>query len=383
MQDWMIVSIAAACAIVVIAAATLFLALLAAHLLLGRKIAGKKVGKSNNSPEHYGVDVKWFGLVKHNTTVLKITAYDNITLGAELVKHKTPSRNVAICCHGFGATMHSVQPQAKLFYELGFDVLIPSMRGHEISGGKVGMAWLDRFDVARWVDKVIAEYGGDVNIALFGTSMGGSTAIAVAGMNPPSQVKCVIDDCGFSSQAEQYKAYFRAPTVLFIKMGVRLVHGYSVADADIKPLAKNVRVPALFIHGEKDDFVPFELGKRLYDACGSAEKSMLAVENAEHARAFAVDRERYISTFTEFLSKHFSDIAPLSEDLLDYVYPPVSPEPAAQDEPESVDTSSGSAADGDVQANDDGHAAEPAGDAVNADAKEQAQSDEIPDELAD
>lgn len=308
MQGWMIALIIVACVIAALAVAFLIGALAAVHIILGRRKTPVAKPDTVDDPDRYGVNRAWFDGVADVTETLELTAYDGIALSALLIKQKTPAGRVAICCHGYGATQRAMQVQAKLFYDRGFDVLLPAMRGHGASGGKVGMAWLDRFDLLRWVDKLVSDYGEKVSIALCGISMGGSTVVAAAGMNPPPQVKCVINDCGFSSQVDVYGAHIgkvpKALGLLPLAVGARLVHGYSIYDADITKLAENMSVPALFIHGEADRFVPPPLGQKLYDSCGSANKRFFSVPNAAHALAYAVDREGYSQAFNSFVDEY-------------------------------------------------------------------------------
>lgn len=318
MQNWMIALIIVACVVAVVSAAIVAWALVSVHIILGRRTPpnAKRDAKKGYTADAYGVHTLWFDLVSSDIEELSLTAYDGVALGATLIRQPSSNGRVAICCHGYGATRRSMQPQAKLFYDRGFDVLLPSMRGHAGAGGKVGMAWIDRFDLLRWIDKTIDIFGKNISVALCGTSMGGSTVIAACGMNPPPQVKCVIDDCGFSSQTDEYTACLKNSTrfpasalMLPFRLGVKLVHGYSVSDADITKLAANMAVPALFFHGEADDFVPCALGKKLFDACASDDKKFVAVAGAKHALAYAVDTEKYTAEFTEFIDKHVSGSA--------------------------------------------------------------------------
>ena len=48
----------------------------------------------------------------------------------------------------------------------------------------------------------------------------------------------------------------------------------------------------LFIHGDKDLFVPTEMVYKLYDACTS-EKELFVVPGADHAKSYHVDKEGY------------------------------------------------------------------------------------------
>ncbi|MDE7405788.1 MAG: lysophospholipase [Clostridiales bacterium] len=311
MEGWMIALIAVAAFIALVAIAVLVGALIFVHAILGRRkeLSEKTKKKKGYTAERFGVNSAWFDTVVSTTSQATISAYDGVKLGAKIIRQAEPTGRVAVLCHGYGSTLNSTQVQAKMFYDRGFDVYMLAMRGHKCSGGKVGMAWIDRFDLSRWVDRIIADYGETVQIALFGTSLGGSTVVSYAGMTPPPQVKCVIEDCGFSSQYDEYIASLKSAklpkcAIHLFNMGLKLVHGYSLYEADITQLAKNMTAPALFFHGTADNFVPFALGQKLYDACASKDKSFVAIDGAGHGLAYATDKEKYTAAFTEFVDKH-------------------------------------------------------------------------------
>ena len=52
------------------------------------------------------------------------------------------------------------------------------------------------------------------------------------------------------------------------------------------------RIPVLFIHGGKDEFVPARMSQMNYDACG-AEKEIFIVDRAAHGTSNLVEPEAY------------------------------------------------------------------------------------------
>ena len=62
----------------------------------------------------------------------------------------------------------------------------------------------------------------------------------------------------------------------------------------------------MFIHGEKDTFVPTEMVDRLYNCC-SADKELLIVPNAGHGEAAQVLGNEYWVKVKEFTDKYISD----------------------------------------------------------------------------
>jgi pimeloyl-ACP methyl ester carboxylesterase len=84
----------------------------------------------------------------------------------------------------------------------------------------------------------------------------------------------------------------REDVFIYSHDGLRL-HAYYVASG----------TPTLFIHGEADDFVPFEMVLRLYEACAS-EKELYTVPGAAHAGAYDTDPAEYERRIRNFLDKY-------------------------------------------------------------------------------
>ena len=87
------------------------------------------------------------------------------------------------------------------------------------------------------------------------------------------------------------------------------VPGYQKNNYDIsatKNLEKST-TPTLFIHGEADDFVPFYMLEKNYNAAinlvENQTKQMLVVPGAFHGMSAAVDEELYWNTVWNFVGK--------------------------------------------------------------------------------
>ena len=60
-------------------------------------------------------------------------------------------------------------------------------------------------------------------------------------------------------------------------------------------------MPILFVHGDADGFVPYDMGRRNYEACRAKGKKFLTVHGAEHAVSYYHDNDAYTKQATEFL----------------------------------------------------------------------------------
>lgn len=60
------------------------------------------------------------------------------------------------------------------------------------------MGWLDREDILRWIDFILAD-DPQAKIVIHGISMGAATTMMTAGESTPDNVKAFVEDCGYTS----------------------------------------------------------------------------------------------------------------------------------------------------------------------------------------
>ena len=132
----------------------------------------------------------------------------------------------------------------------------------------------------------------------------------VSGEELPSNVKAIVEDCGYTSAWDQFayqlKVLFNLPEFPMMNIAdiiCKIRAGYFISDASaIKQVKKSV-TPTLFIHGDSDSFVPFEMQEELYEAC-NAEKEKVVIEGAAHAKSSSTNPELYWTSIVDFLEKY-------------------------------------------------------------------------------
>lgn len=193
---------------------------------------------------------------------------------AEYIPAETPSDKTVIISHGYKGNGETMANFAQMYHRLGFNVLLPDDRGHGESAGRyISFGWLDRLDYLQWIQQVIDRSNADVKILMFGVSMGGATMEMLAGESLPPQVKAIIADCGYSSiEAELtylLKRQFHLPKYpiepLVSTISKRRL-GYYLGDVTATEQLKKNKRPILFIHGEKDVYVPVGMAYENYAA---------------------------------------------------------------------------------------------------------------------
>lgn len=256
-----------------------------------------------------GIDDNW--IEKHGYEDLVIESDDGLKLQGYFIKAEEPSDKTVIVIHGYtdkGKNMHGF---AKMYHDMGYNVLVPDQRAHGKSEGRyIGFGWLDRKDQLKWINKVIELTGENSQIVLFGISMGGATVLMTAGEGLPAQVKAAVSDCAYTSAhdelAWQLKRMYHLPKFPLLysaSLLCKLIAGYSFEEASALEQVKRSKLPILFIHGGGDSFVPHEMAKILYDAA-QGEKELLIVPDAGHGLASEADPKAYAARIAEFLNKY-------------------------------------------------------------------------------
>lgn len=218
-------------------------------------------------------------------------------------------KRVVICLHGY--TSRSLQDFTGLtdyYFRHGYAMLQVDARAHGESEGKyIGFGCLDRKDLLKWIDWVIDKCGQDTEIILHGISMGASTALMASGLMLPKQVKGIVSDCAFTSPKEVFshvlKTMYHLPTFPVIPgadVVNRIFAGYGMDECNAKREVEKATVPILFIHGDKDTFVPTRMCKEIYECCASPKK-LLIVEGAAHGESYYKDTEAYEAALDDFL----------------------------------------------------------------------------------
>lgn len=243
-----------------------------------------------------------------------ITARDDIRLHALYFPAENSDNKIVIFHHGYTSKAIDNVNHLKFFHDMGYDALLLDLRAHGESGGKyVGYGVLDRFDTQMWVRYVRERFGNDIRIVLHGTSMGATTALMALGVpEVQKEVSAVIADCGFTSRDEIFahvvKKNYHLPTFPMMQINnlySKKAAGYKGNEYSTVDALENNQVPVLFIHGEKDKFVPVWMSKENYRVCGASLKKLLIVENAGHGSSIFEDRELYERTEKEFLDEVF------------------------------------------------------------------------------
>lgn len=236
-------------------------------------------------------------------------------LHAKFIPAARPTNRTAVLIHGYTDCLWSMMPLGYMYHhDLGYHVLLPDGHAHGLSqGGHIRMGWLDRLDVMQWMALANDMFKGDstaTQMVLHGISMGAATTMMVSGEPQADYVKCFIEDCGYTSVwdefAHELKSRFGLPPFPLMHLSNawnRLLHGWGFKEASALNQVVKCELPMMFIHGDKDDFVPTWMVYPLYEA-KSGEKALWLSPDVPHAVSYKMYPQEYTQRVEAFVSQY-------------------------------------------------------------------------------
>lgn len=266
--------------------------------------------KLKRMSKRYKINYKWWD--KFPYEVFNITSDDGLELYARILRQTEQSNKLAIVVHGFMSSHKDMQTYCKYFYDKGYNVLAVDNRAHGMSAGEyVGMGWLDRFDLIKWINFAIEKFGKKTQIVLFGISMGAATVCMACGEELPDNVKCAISDSAYDSVYNQFYYILKDTMRLPAKSLLGIFDAYNrnflgpplKQQSTVEQLKKS-KTPVLFIHGTGDNFVPFDMVHNVYNATNPDLRDIYIVKNAWHTESQAKNPKKYNDKLTQWIDKY-------------------------------------------------------------------------------
>lgn len=302
-------------------------ALSASYLAIGEALFSifmTRPGITFTSKHFKPVDEEGFKLMNQNQEIKDGDEWYNATEN-ELVKTETrssrpchgyffktnpDSHKYVICCHGYSSEPSFMGSYGKRFSDMGFNILFPVFCGHfDSETNIVTMGWKDRLIVTAFVDYIVSE-DPEAQIVLHGVSMGGATVMMATGERMPENVKCCVEDCGYTNawdvfcvQVREYLGLSVFPFITAANTVCRLQAKFGFKECSALEQVKKSNTPTLFIHGNRDTFVPFWMLHPLFENA-VCEKQKLIVDGALHACSAYINPDLYWKTIAEFIAKY-------------------------------------------------------------------------------
>lgn len=215
-----------------------------------------------------------------------LDSYDGLKLHALRVMNHPETHKWMILAHGIGTYSGGMLNYLYEADHKGYNVLAVDLRGCGMSEGRyTGLGWNEHYDIISWINYLV-NLDPSSKIALVGINLGAAAVMNAVGDYIPSNVKCAVEDGGFSGIKELLisgiKRYYKVegrPFLPMIDVYVKQLLHFSMNDTSISHQLSQSVTPMLFMHGNKDEIVPASMMFDNYYSC-NAEKDMYTGENA-------------------------------------------------------------------------------------------------------
>lgn len=232
-----------------------------------------------STPKHFGVDYE----------DVYFTTSDSVKLNGWLAL-KPGAQAALLWFHGnagnIGHRAHGVKP---LRDKLNVHVFMIDYRGYGRSEGAVSEQGTYEDAEAAFRYLTGRNDTDPKRIVLFGQSLGAAVAADLAGRR---ECLAVILEAPFASIPAMAKAIYP-----WLPVGPFLKTRYDVAEK-----VKKIKAPLLVVHGDKDDIVPFEQGRRVFDAA-TGPKEFHALGGAHHNDTFEIGGDAYFALMRDFITR--------------------------------------------------------------------------------
>ncbi len=199
---------------------------------------------------------------------------------------RSAAERVILFLHGnAGNISHRRELIGKLM-NANVSIFIVDYRGYGRSEGAPSEQGLYADALGAWNYLTVGRGIGANRIVIFGESLGGAVAIQLATEVQPAGLVVQSSFTSISDMARRVMP-FVPRFLLRTKM-------------DSLKRIRSVQCPKLFIHSRTDEIVPFEMGRRLFDAA-SEPKHFYIIERASHNEANIIGGAQYFNRINRFI----------------------------------------------------------------------------------
>ncbi|MBR3150039.1 MAG: alpha/beta hydrolase [Eubacterium sp.] len=251
---------------------------------------------------------------KYTPEEVYIYTDDGLTLPGYFYINENGSKNTIMCVHGYNTNSDfAFATMVEPILSRGYNCFLVNHRHFNGNEGKfTGFGILEKNELIKWIE-LVNSYFPDGKIILYGTSMGAATIMQASDQDLTENVVGFIEDCGFTTCYDEFR--FLTKSVLHIPSkpiadGVNVLTkaflDIDIKTSDSREALKNTSLPALFIHGGRDNFVPTYMVEECFEACASEDKQLIIYDSARHVHSHFKYKEQYEKDIFDFAERIFN-----------------------------------------------------------------------------
>ena len=221
-----------------------------------------------------------------NATDVLIPVEDNVVVGGRFHVAQQAAPNL-LFFHGNGEIVADYDEMGPLYNRMGINFLAVDYRGYGRSTGSPTITAMmrDCHEIFEFSVKWLKDKGCAGPLIAIGRSLGSASALELAS-HYKDRLSGLVIESGFAYAGPLLRLLGINPDAISFKeeKGFRNLDKIRTWDK-----------PALIIHAELDQIIPFSEGEALYHACPSSEKTLLKIPFADHNDIFVRGLREYLS----------------------------------------------------------------------------------------
>jgi len=206
--------------------------------------------------------------------------------------------------HGKNGRKEDLLPIAQRYVALGFDSVLIDIPAHGESNQKrlyYGTKDYEKSYIDSVLDDILKYHNIDKEkLLLWGYSLGGAFAIQSAyhsKYNFKGMVLVCTFDCLEGVLEDKSKrilgSYLGEEVYKLLHWSLNKFYNFDISMANSLKLAKDIKIPLFLAHGEKDQLISINRGKRLFNQFGSSYKQLSIDKDATHQTIFITQKKFY------------------------------------------------------------------------------------------
>lgn len=212
----------------------------------------------------------------------------------------SPAYGTVVHFHGNAQNLTAHASFVDWLPHAGFHLFLFDYRGYGRSEGRPSRRGLYDDGVAA-LREVRTFPEVDTNrIVILGQSLGGATALAVAGGNPELRGEAIIIDSSFSSYRQIVRDKIRLVPILSwfrVPLSYLMVSNHNRPDKAIGDLSPT---PILLMHGTADPVIPLRHSRTLFERAGDP-KTLLVIPGGGHCSGLITQRDEVAPEVVQFM----------------------------------------------------------------------------------
>jgi pimeloyl-ACP methyl ester carboxylesterase len=233
----------------------------------------------------------------------RISAVDGGSLEVWKVEPEGPSRGIVVLAHGWSRNRDRMVPRARIFGEMGFTTVMHSARDH---GGSTGHRFMSaiRFseDIAAVLDWL------EEPVLLYGHSAGAAGAI-IAASRHPDRIQALFLEACYARTKKALRSLYRSYNLIFglffapmVVLWMDIFYGFRMDRLSPARLARDLDLPVMIIHGEKDQSFPVAYARTLRDSFPLNRAELFIAPGADHSSSSLTPQ--YQEILRRFVDRH-------------------------------------------------------------------------------